>query len=201
MFARQRVALLQVWKSFEEQHGMAEDIAKVEGMMPVQGKRRYVDEETGQLVEGMRLDSRRFMLREESNTYQPATRQITTTSLQTTSARQTRLHSSSFKWRMHGRPLGRPEVPAMLPAMVAVAVAVHYQGSLRHGHRMIPIKIVGPNPIVVGTTSPWTRTWRVWQARKATHKRLGTHAEHDACFMITMIKCIVLATYSLLCTT
>ena len=56
MFARQRVALLQVWKSFEEQHGTAEDIAKVEGMMPVQGKRRYVDEETGQLVEGTRLD-------------------------------------------------------------------------------------------------------------------------------------------------
>ena len=49
----QRVALLQVWKTFEEQHGSADDIAKVEGMMPVQGKRRYVDEETGQLVEGM----------------------------------------------------------------------------------------------------------------------------------------------------
>lgn len=47
----ERVALLQVWKSFEEQHGSADDIAKVEGMMPVQGKRRYVDEETGQLVE------------------------------------------------------------------------------------------------------------------------------------------------------
>jgi crooked neck len=61
MFAQQRVALLQVWKSFEEQHGMAEDIAKVEGMMPVQGKRRYVDEETGQLVEGMCSDSRRLI--------------------------------------------------------------------------------------------------------------------------------------------
>jgi len=47
----ERVALLQVWKSFEERHGTADDIAKVEGMMPVQGKRRYVDEETGQLVE------------------------------------------------------------------------------------------------------------------------------------------------------
>jgi hypothetical protein len=51
----QRVALLQVWKSFEEQRGTADDIAKVEGMMPVQGKRRYVDEETGQLVEGMHI--------------------------------------------------------------------------------------------------------------------------------------------------
>ncbi|KAI0252835.1 pre-mRNA-splicing factor CLF1 [Lactifluus subvellereus] len=47
----ERVALLQVWKSFEEQRGTPEDIAKVEGMMPVQGKRRYVDQETGQLVE------------------------------------------------------------------------------------------------------------------------------------------------------
>ncbi|KAH9988124.1 pre-mRNA-splicing factor CLF1 [Russula compacta] len=46
-----RVALLQVWKSFEEQRGTADDIAKVDGMMPFQGKRRYVDEETGQLVE------------------------------------------------------------------------------------------------------------------------------------------------------
>ena len=55
--------MLQVWKSFEEQHGTAEDIAKVEGMMPVQGKRRYVDEETGQLVEGMHLGLRRFMPR------------------------------------------------------------------------------------------------------------------------------------------
>jgi crooked neck len=45
--------MLQVWKSFEEQRGTADDVAKVEGMMPVQGKRRYVDEETGQLVEGM----------------------------------------------------------------------------------------------------------------------------------------------------
>jgi len=47
----ERVALLQVWKSFEEQRGSADDVTKVEGMMPVQGKRRYVDEETGQLVE------------------------------------------------------------------------------------------------------------------------------------------------------
>ena len=51
----QRVALLQVWKSFEEQRGTADDIAKVDGLMPVQGKRRYVDEETGQLVEGTHI--------------------------------------------------------------------------------------------------------------------------------------------------
>jgi crooked neck len=51
----QRVALLQVWKSFEEQRGTADDIAKVDGMMPVQGKRRYADEETGQVVEGTHI--------------------------------------------------------------------------------------------------------------------------------------------------
>ena len=45
------MALLQVWKNFEEQRGTQEDVDRVQGMMPVQGKRRYVDEETGQLVE------------------------------------------------------------------------------------------------------------------------------------------------------
>jgi crooked neck len=54
-FGWQRVALLQVWKSFEEQRGTADDIANVDGLMPVQGKRRYVDEETGQLVEGTHI--------------------------------------------------------------------------------------------------------------------------------------------------
>ncbi|KAA1474476.1 pre-mRNA-splicing factor CLF1 [Dentipellis sp. KUC8613] len=47
----ERVALLQVWKNFEEENGTPDDVAKVQGMMPIQGKRRYVDEETGQLVE------------------------------------------------------------------------------------------------------------------------------------------------------
>ncbi|THH15994.1 hypothetical protein EW146_g4572 [Bondarzewia mesenterica] len=47
----ERVALLQVWKDFEEKRGTPDDLARVQGMMPVQGKRRYVDEETGQLVE------------------------------------------------------------------------------------------------------------------------------------------------------
>lgn len=76
----QRVALLQVWKSFEEQHGSAGDIAEVEGMMPVQSKRRHVDEETGQLVEGLYLALLPSHL-ETSNTNATATRQITTTSL------------------------------------------------------------------------------------------------------------------------
>ncbi|TFY75779.1 hypothetical protein EWM64_g8233 [Hericium alpestre] len=47
----ERVALLQVWKNFEETNGTPDDVAKVQGMMPIQGKKRYVDEETGQLVE------------------------------------------------------------------------------------------------------------------------------------------------------
>jgi len=147
----ERVALLQVWKSFEEQNGSADDIAKVEGMMPVQGKRRYVDEETGQLVEDYDYI------------------------LQTTSARRTRLHSSSSKWLTHGRPPGSPEVPAAVPAMlvmVAVAVAVHYQGSLLRVHRMIQTEIAGPNRTV--RTSPWTRTWRVWRAHRATHNWLDS---------------------------
>ncbi|KAF9269435.1 pre-mRNA-splicing factor CLF1 [Marasmius fiardii PR-910] len=47
----ERVALLEVWKTFEEEHGTAEDVRKVEGMMPVVSKRRKVDQETGQTVE------------------------------------------------------------------------------------------------------------------------------------------------------
>jgi crooked neck len=47
-----RVALLEIWKTFEEQHGSEEDLSKVQGMMPIVSKRRHVDEETGQVVEG-----------------------------------------------------------------------------------------------------------------------------------------------------
>ncbi|KAF7338170.1 Pre-mRNA splicing factor [Mycena venus] len=47
----ERVALLEVWKTFEESHGSAEDVAKVHGMMPIVSKRRHVDQETGQTVE------------------------------------------------------------------------------------------------------------------------------------------------------
>jgi hypothetical protein len=112
-----------VWKSFEEQRGTADDIAKVEGMMPVQGKRRYVDEETGQLVEGTHSHSSRPKLNS------PAVWQITTTFLQMTSERPTRPLSSSFKWPMHGRPVRLAAVPG-----VAVAVAVHYQGSFVQVH-------------------------------------------------------------------
>ncbi|KAL1746763.1 hypothetical protein HDZ31DRAFT_33503 [Schizophyllum fasciatum] len=47
----ERVALLEVWKTFEETHGTEEDIKKVQGMMPIVSKRRQVDQETGQTVE------------------------------------------------------------------------------------------------------------------------------------------------------
>ncbi|TFK65896.1 protein prenylyltransferase [Pluteus cervinus] len=47
----ERVALLEVWKTFEESNGSPEDIAKVQKMMPIVSKRRHVDQETGQTVE------------------------------------------------------------------------------------------------------------------------------------------------------
>lgn len=50
----ERVALLEVWKKFEEEHGSVEEVAKVQEMMPIAGLRRHVDEETGQVVEGKR---------------------------------------------------------------------------------------------------------------------------------------------------
>jgi crooked neck len=46
------VALLEVWKSFEQTNGTEGDIEKVQGMMPIVSKRRHVDEESGQVVEG-----------------------------------------------------------------------------------------------------------------------------------------------------
>ncbi|ESK94476.1 pre-mrna-splicing factor clf1 [Moniliophthora roreri MCA 2997] len=47
----ERVALLEVWKTFEEEHGTTDEVAKVQGMMPIVSKRRKVDQETGQTVE------------------------------------------------------------------------------------------------------------------------------------------------------
>ncbi|PPR00333.1 hypothetical protein CVT24_004616 [Panaeolus cyanescens] len=47
----ERVALLNAWKLFEEAHGNAEEVKKVEGMMPIVTKKRIVDAETGQTVE------------------------------------------------------------------------------------------------------------------------------------------------------
>ncbi|KAI0759390.1 hypothetical protein BD413DRAFT_275416 [Trametes elegans] len=47
----ERVVLLEIWKAFEEKYGAAEDVVKVQGMMPITSKRRTVDKETGQTVE------------------------------------------------------------------------------------------------------------------------------------------------------
>lgn len=54
------MALLEVWKTFEESHGSADDVAKVQGMMPIVSKRRHVDTETGQTVEGMSFSYSQF---------------------------------------------------------------------------------------------------------------------------------------------
>ena len=94
----QRVALLQVWKNFEEKRGTSEDVARVQGMMPIQGKRRYVDEETGQLVEGASEVS------SHEHNLDTHVAQITITFSPTTSARPTRPPSSSSKMRTPGRP-------------------------------------------------------------------------------------------------
>ncbi|GBE80504.1 Pre-mRNA-splicing factor CLF1 [Sparassis crispa] len=48
---RERMALLLVWKKFEEERGTPADVAEVEDMMPVPCVTRRVDEETGQFVE------------------------------------------------------------------------------------------------------------------------------------------------------
>src|SRR5712671_5162887 len=104
-----------------------------------------------------------------------------------TSARRTRRRSSFYKWLTRGRPPKRPdsEVPAAV-VVVAVAVAVHYQGfrtSRRRQsqlHRMTKTTIVigGPDRTVV-RTNPWTRTWGVWRAHRANRKLIRTlHPGH-----------------------
>lgn len=57
LYHYQRVALLNVWKTYEENHGSADDVAKVQAMMPIVSKRRVVDQDTGQTVEGTLLIS------------------------------------------------------------------------------------------------------------------------------------------------
>ncbi|KAF7967533.1 hypothetical protein HWV62_31497 [Athelia sp. TMB] len=51
----ERVALLEAWKKFEEEHGSEEHVAKVQGMMPIVGRKQHVDTETGQVVEDWEL--------------------------------------------------------------------------------------------------------------------------------------------------
>jgi crooked neck len=53
----ERVALLNVWKTFEENNGSEADVKKVEGMMPIVGRKRHLDQESGQMVEGTSLPS------------------------------------------------------------------------------------------------------------------------------------------------
>ncbi|KAJ8596563.1 TPR-like protein [Rhizopogon salebrosus TDB-379] len=51
----ERVAVLEAWKVFEQVHGSESDVAKVQGMMPIVGRKQHVDEETGQAVEDWEL--------------------------------------------------------------------------------------------------------------------------------------------------
>ena len=48
----QRFALLQVWKAFEENNGTSDDVARVERMMPVVGRRRNADQTLDHEAEG-----------------------------------------------------------------------------------------------------------------------------------------------------
>ncbi|KAG1751904.1 hypothetical protein EDB19DRAFT_1674471, partial [Suillus lakei] len=47
----ERAALLESWKAFEQEHGSESDVAKVEGMMAIIGRKQHVDKETSQVVE------------------------------------------------------------------------------------------------------------------------------------------------------
>ncbi|EIW83475.1 TPR-like protein [Coniophora puteana RWD-64-598 SS2] len=51
----ERVALLEAWKTFEQNNGSDADVAKVQGMMPIVGRKQHVDQETGQVVEDWEL--------------------------------------------------------------------------------------------------------------------------------------------------
>ncbi|EGO00310.1 hypothetical protein SERLA73DRAFT_160233 [Serpula lacrymans var. lacrymans S7.3] len=51
----ERVALLEAWKAFEQQNGSDADVAKVQAMMPIVGRKQHVDKETGQVVEDWEL--------------------------------------------------------------------------------------------------------------------------------------------------
>jgi hypothetical protein len=97
-----RVALLEVWKTFEEQHGTDEDASKVQAMMPIVSKRRHVDEETGQVVEGT------FAVLPAA--FSDVLGQTGRWSSRTTSVSQTRPASSSSRWRTRGSPSKLPTV-------------------------------------------------------------------------------------------
>jgi hypothetical protein len=50
---QEQVALLDVWKAFEETHGTEDNVAKVQGLMAIVSKWQHVNQETGQTVEGI----------------------------------------------------------------------------------------------------------------------------------------------------
>jgi len=51
----ERVALLEAWKKLEQDYGAEDDVAKVQAMMPIVGRKQHVDKETGQVVEDWEL--------------------------------------------------------------------------------------------------------------------------------------------------
>ncbi|KAI6037551.1 hypothetical protein EDC04DRAFT_2701994 [Pisolithus marmoratus] len=51
----ERVTLLEAWKAYEQANGTEADVAKVQGMMPIVGRKQHVDKETGQVVEDWEL--------------------------------------------------------------------------------------------------------------------------------------------------
>lgn len=126
--AIQRVVLLEIWKVFEEKYGTAEDVVKVQRMMPITSKRRIVDKETGQTVEGTSVSA---LLRATATVYtcslvqhKLTLAQIGTLCSQTTSGSRTPRRSSSYRWRM----LGRRRKPRVAAGEVVVA-ALHCRGS------------------------------------------------------------------------
>ncbi len=120
-------------------------------MMPVQGKRRHVDEETGQLVEGMFFLWPDFYRKETI-----ILAQTTTTFLRTTSAKQIRPHSNSYKWRTHG----------LLPK----SLAVHNLSSSQPFPRTIATQITRRGRTVMVQMNRWMRTRRAWQAHRVTRE-------------------------------
>jgi len=92
------VALLEVWKTFEEQHGSSDDVAKVEKMKPIISKRRRVDQENGQMVEGNFLDNISIPLLLMNSSFQNMS------SFSPTMKRRVTLpHSSFYKPHTHGK--------------------------------------------------------------------------------------------------
>lgn len=88
-----------MWKTFEEQHGTPEDVAKVESKKPIISKRRRVDQENGQMVEGRPFYFARNLLKPNHRSAQ------NTSSFSPTTKRKATLHlSNSCKSHTPGKP-------------------------------------------------------------------------------------------------